>query len=139
MSWYLAAFKKYADFSGRARRMEYWMFTLINTGIIFALAMVATMLGIGGGAVAGDGGALAGVFAGMLLPLLWGLVTFLPGIAVTVRRLHDTSRSGLWVLVAFIPFIGAIVLLVLMLIEGTPGNNQYGENPKSVAFSAAVA
>ena len=139
MNWYLAAFRKYADFSGRARRMEYWMFTLINTAIMFALAMVATMLGIGGGAVAGDGGAIAGAFAGMLLPMLWGLVTFLPGLAVSVRRLHDTNRSGLWVLVAFIPFIGAIVLLVLMLIEGAPGSNQYGENPKSGALSAAVA
>jgi uncharacterized membrane protein YhaH (DUF805 family) len=139
MQWYLTALRRFADFSGRSRRMEYWIFTLVNAAICFGLGILGTTLGLGGGAIAGDGGAIVGFFAGMLLPLAYVLLMLIPTLAVSVRRLHDTGRSGVWVLIGLIPFLGALVLLVLMLVEGTPGANQYGENPKSVAMAPAMA
>ena len=114
MNWYLDVLKnKYALFSGRARRMEYWMFTLFNVIISFALGFIEGILG-------GPG----------ILGLIYGLAVLIPGIAVTIRRLHDTDRSGWWLLIIFVPIIGALVLLVFMILEGTPGENQYGPNPK---------
>jgi uncharacterized membrane protein YhaH (DUF805 family) len=140
MQWYLAAFRKYAVFSGRARRTEYWTFTVINVAIAFALSFIGTMLGIGGVAVTGDAtGAILGAITGLLLPIGWLLVTLLPSIAVGVRRLHDTNRSGWWLWIGLVPGIGAVVLLVLMLIEGTPGANEYGENPKTGMVGVAMA
>ena len=113
MSWYLTVLKKYAVFSGRARRMEYWMFFLFNTIIAFVLGFVEGLAG-------GPG----------VLGSLYGLVVLIPGLAVSVRRLHDTNRSGWWLLIGLIPLIGTIILLVFMVQEGHPGENQYGSNPK---------
>ncbi|QDU07706.1 DUF805 domain-containing protein [Gimesia aquarii] len=117
MNWYLEVLKKYAEFNGRARRMEYWMFTLFNFIIAFVLNMLVGFVG-----------------EPMLvaLPALYGLFVFIPGIAVTVRRLHDTGRSGWWILIVFVPLIGGLVLLVFMIIEGEAGDNAYGSNPKVV-------
>lgn len=113
MNWYLGVFKKYAVFGGRARRKEYWFFFLFN--------LIATMiLGAIDGAI-GSAGILGGLYA---------LAVIVPSIAVAVRRLHDTDRSGWWLLIALIPVIGIIVLLVFMLQDGKSGSNQYGENPK---------
>jgi uncharacterized membrane protein YhaH (DUF805 family) len=118
MDWYLTVLRKYADFQGRARRKEYWMFFLFNI-------IVAMVLGILDGAVLhtrlGGFGLLSG---------LYSLFVIIPGIAVGVRRLHDTNRSGFWMLIAFLPIIGAFVLLVFNCLEGTPGDNDYGPNPK---------
>ncbi|MBI4747515.1 MAG: DUF805 domain-containing protein [Acidobacteria bacterium] len=118
MNWYLAALKKYAVFSGRARRMEYWMFLVFNVvisivlGVVDGVAGTATETGIG------------------LISSVYSLAVLVPGIAVTVRRLHDTDRGGLWILIAFVPCIGALILLFFMFQAGKPGSNQYGPNPK---------
>lgn len=119
MNWYLEVLKKYAVFSGRARRKEYWFFVLFNIIISIVLAVI-------------DG--VTGSFspeAGMgLLRGIYTLAVLIPGIAVSVRRLHDTERSGWWLLIALVPLIGAIVLLVFMVQDSKPGQNQYGANPK---------
>ena len=122
MNWYLEVLKKYAVFSGRARRKEYWYFFLFSLIISIVLAVVDGMTG-SFSAEAGVG-LLGGIYA---------LAVLIPGLAVSVRRLHDTGRSGWWLLIALIPVIGAIVLLVFMVLEGKPGTNQYGSNPKGVA------
>ena len=121
MNWYLAVLKNYAGFSVRARRKEYWMFTLFN--IIFAIvAMILdNVLGI----------AMAEVGYGPLYGL-YALAMLIPGLAVSVRRLHDVGKSGWMLLIALIPLIGAIWLLVLMVTDSNPGENQYGANPKEV-------
>ena len=121
MNWYLKCLKQYADFSGRARRKEYWMFTLFNT--IFAI--VAIIIDNVVGTASPELG--YGVFYG-----LYALAVFIPGLAVAVRRLHDVGKSGWMILIALIPLIGAIWLLVLMVTDSNPGENQYGQNPKEI-------
>jgi len=117
MSWYLAVLKKYAVFSGRARRKEYWFFILFNLIITIVLTFIdGAMGGLGEGGI----GILSGIYS---------LAVFLPSLAVTIRRLHDTDRTGWWFLIAFIPLIGAIVLLVFMVLDGTPADNRYGPDP----------
>ena len=120
MSWYLEVLKKYAVFSGRARRMEYWMFILFNIIITVVLALIDSLIGT----VIRQAG-----FG--LLQGLYDLAVLLPSIAVTVRRLHDTGRTGWWILIGLIPVIGGIVLLIFMLLDSEPGENQYGPNPKT--------
>ena len=119
MSWYLQALKKYAVFSGRSRRMEYWYFVLFNIIVSIVLGTIDALLGTLG----------SGMGVG-LLSGIYGLAILIPSLAVTVRRLHDTDRSGWWILIALVPLIGTIVILVFALLEGTPGSNQYGPNPK---------
>lgn len=122
MNWYIQVLKKYAVFSGRARRKEYWMFVLFN--IIFAV--VAVILdNILGTSFQGAG---YGLFY-----LLYGLAVIIPSIAVGVRRLHDTDRSGWWLLICLIPIIGGIWLIVLLATAGTAGENKYGADPKAAA------
>ncbi|HDQ44610.1 MAG TPA: DUF805 domain-containing protein [bacterium] len=121
MNWYIGVLKKYTVFTGRARRKEYWMFFLFNFIISFVLSYVDRAAGLAGTAMGG-----VGVLGG-----LYALFILIPGIAVSVRRLHDTDRSGWWLLIAFIPVAGAIVLLVFMVLEGQKGNNRYGPNPKA--------
>jgi uncharacterized membrane protein YhaH (DUF805 family) len=120
MNWYLEVLKKYATFGGRARRKEYWYYSLFNFLISIVLAVI-------------DG--VTGTYsfeAGMgLLGGIYGLAVLIPSIAVSIRRLHDTGRSGWWLLIALIPFIGAIILLVFMVQDSQPGENQYGPNPKT--------
>ena len=116
MHWYIDVLKKYAVFDGRARRMEYWMFALFNVIISMVLGFVEMTLG-------GPG----------VLGMLYALAVLLPAIGVSIRRLHDTDRSGWWLLIAFVPVIGFIVLLVFMLLDGTPGDNQHGPSPKPLA------
>lgn len=121
MNWYLEALRKYAVFDGRARRMEYWMFVLINCLIVVVLSVVDTVVGIF--SLGNSIGALTGLY--------W-LVVLVPSVAVTVRRLHDTDRSGWWALLALLPLLGTIVLFVFCVLDGTPGANRFGENPKAV-------
>ena len=122
MNWYIQVLKKYAVFGGRARRKEYWMFVLFN--IIFAV--VAVILdNILGTSFQGAG---YGLFY-----LLYGLAVIIPSIAVGVRRLHDTDRSGWWLLICLIPIIGGIWLIVLLATAGTAGENKYGADPKAAA------
>lgn len=120
MNWYLEVLKKYAVFSGRARRKEYWYFVLVNIIIAFILGIVDNALG-NVSQRTGTG----------LLGSIYALAIFLPGIGVAVRRLHDTGRTGWWILIAFVPFIGALVLLVFMVLEGQSGGNEYGTDPKA--------
>jgi len=111
--------KQYADFDGRARRTEYWMFVLFN--IIFSVVAVVldNVLGI----------AMEGIGYGPLYGL-YVLAMIIPSLAVAVRRLHDTGKSGWMLLIALIPIIGSIWLLVLYATDGNPGENEYGSNPK---------
>lgn len=124
MQWFIAALTKYATFSGRSRRREYWFFALFYVLIYVALTVVDALTGsLSGGGI----GLLSGLFAlGMLIPSL----------SVTCRRLHDTDRSGWWMLISLIPLIGGIVLLVFMVFDSQPGPNQYGDNPKETAAAA---
>lgn len=126
MNWYIEVIKKYAVFSGRARRKEYWYFFLFH--IIVSIVLV--MIDGAAGSYSPDTG--YGLISG-----IYTLAVILPSLAVAVRRLHDTGRSGWWILIAFIPLIGAIILLVFMVLDGKPGPNQYGDNPKECASSHA--
>ena len=122
MNWYLKALKKYAVFSGRARRKEYWYFALFSLLIAIVLAIIE---GIVGNLDAETG---VGLFGDIYL-----LAILIPSIAVAVRRLHDTDRSGWWLLIALIPLIGPIVIFVFMVQDSKPGENQYGSNSKYAA------
>jgi uncharacterized membrane protein YhaH (DUF805 family) len=115
VNWYLAVLKNYAGFSGRARRTEYWMFFLINLIIVVVLDLIGMAIKVS-----------------TLLGGIYGLAVLIPSLAVGVRRLHDTGRSGWWLLIGLIPVIGTIILIVFMATEGQPGDNQYGPNPKQV-------
>lgn len=123
MEWYLKVLRDYAKFDGRARRKEYWMFFLFNVIIAFVAGLLDSMLGLG-----------MGTFG--ILSTLYLLAVFIPGIAVGVRRLHDTGRSGWWLLVALIPVIGVLVLLFFLVQDSEPGPNQYGPNPKAAGSPA---
>jgi len=121
MSWYLGALKKYATFGGRSRRAEYWYFTLFN--------MIAMLLLMAIDGMMGSFSSKAGIG---FLSTIYSLAVIIPGIAVSIRRLHDTSRSGWWLLISFIPIIGGIVLLVFMVQDSKPGENEFGPNPKEL-------
>lgn len=121
MNWYLEVLKKYAVFTGRARRKEYWYFILFNIMISIILSAIDGMTGS------------YNPQTGMgLLGTIYILAILLPAVGVSIRRLHDTGRSGWWVLLSLIPLLGTIVLLVFMLQDSKPGSNQYGANPKEV-------
>ena len=120
MSWYLAVLKKYAVFSGRARRKEIWMFVLFDLIIAIVLGIIDNVIGFAIGANIG------------VLLTIYGLAVLVPSIAVEVRRLHDTNRTGWWVLIGLVPLIGAIILLVFFTQDSQPGDNQHGPNPKGV-------
>ena len=126
MNWYLEGLRKYAVFTGRARRREFWMFELINSLITFALFVVAVLAGkLGFGYLLG-------------LPFIAIVATTIPSYAKLVRRLHDTNHSGWWFLVSLIPVIGALMLLALMMRDSDPGENRFGPNPKAVPVVATV-
>lgn len=118
MNWYLDAWKNYVNFTGRSRRTAYWMFVLFNVLAIILANVIDNVLGL-----AGDGGYGP-------LSMIYGLAVFLPGLALAIRRLHDTGRSGWWMLISFLPLIGLIVLIVFFVQDSQPGSNQYGPNPK---------
>ena len=122
MKWFLEVLtQKYATFEGRARRKEYWYFILFYCIALFVLMVVDVLAGTF------NEEAEIGLFSGLFV-----LATIVPSIAVTVRRLHDTDRSGWWFLISFVPLVGALVLLVFMVLDSTPGANRFGENPKGV-------
>lgn len=114
MNWYLDVLKKYAVFDGRASRSEFWYFTLFNSIIIAFLVIISRLTG----SVLFDA-----------LYLLYVLAVLLPSIGVEIRRLHDTGRSGWWLLLAFVPIV-SLVLLVFWIQDSEPGKNKYGTNPK---------
>ena len=120
MNWYTDVLKKYVQFSGRARRKEYWFFMLFNTLVVAVLAFIDMSTGRNN-STTGIG----------LLSGLYALATFLPQLGVTVRRLHDIDRTGWWVLLGVIPLIGELVLIVFLATNGTAGDNRYGPDPKA--------
>jgi uncharacterized membrane protein YhaH (DUF805 family) len=126
MQWYLKVLRQYADFNGRARRTEYWMFVLFNTIALIPLILLDNMLGLA--FVTGSYGPLG---------LIYILATLLPALGVGVRRLHDTGHPGLWMLLLPVPFVGPIVLLVFFAMEGVRGPNAYGPDPKAPAGGPA--
>jgi uncharacterized membrane protein YhaH (DUF805 family) len=136
MNWYVKVLKQYVDFSGRARRTEYWMFTLFSVLISIALGVVDALAFGSGSFAALSGGVTASVNLGVL-GTIYFLAVLLPTLAVTVRRLHDTDRSGWWILISLVPLVGGIVLLVFLVLEGTRGPNRHGAAPKAVAAGAA--
>lgn len=133
MSWYLKVLKNFATLDGRARRLEYWMFTLFD--VIFTV--LSFVVGAVLGRVLNLDEALNGAGLGLIFCLLYLLVVLMPKLSVTVRRLHDTNRSALWLLVFLIPGIGPLVMLIMMILEGTAGPNQYGPDPKTTVEPAA--
>lgn len=117
MNEFMAVIKNYAGFSGRAGRREYWMFYLVYLVIYVALAIASAVLP----------GTLGSAFGILVLVFAVGLLV--PSIAVGIRRLHDSDRSGWWLLIVLIPVIGIFWLLYLMIIEGTPESNRFGSSP----------
>ena len=113
MNWYIEVLKKYAVFSGRAQRKEYWLFMLFNIIISFVIGLIESFIG--------DPGIILG---------LYYLAMLIPSFAVLVRRLHDTNRSGWWFFISFIPLIGSIILIVFLVQDSQPDENRYGPNPK---------
>ena len=152
MNWMILPFKRYFEFSGRSRRKEFWMFQLLQVLVSFVL--FAIMLS-GGGAQF-----LAGVenenldatvmgvpmMIGGILAILWFLAAFIPSLAVTIRRLHDRNLSGWWygglLIASFIPIvnifagIGMLVMLVVLMLDGTDGPNRFGPDPKDPSQAA---
>lgn len=121
MEWYIKAIKQYADFEGRARRTEYWMFFLIN--LIFSL--IASLTDIAMGTFSAEAG--IGTFG-----TIYSAFILIPNIAVMVRRLHDTGKSAWMLLVLVIPFLGVFYLVYLLTIDSEPGTNRFGPNPKDI-------
>jgi len=133
MNYYLAVLKKYAVFDGRAQRAEYWYFFLFNIIISMIIGILGKAIGIFNLTIGTVGNEIN------ILSLLYGLALFIPGLAVQVRRLHDVGKSGWMILINFIPLIGTIWFLVLLIRDGTPGDNEYGPNPKGNNGQSSIA
>jgi uncharacterized membrane protein YhaH (DUF805 family) len=114
---YLSVLRQYAVINGRTRRKTYWLFVLVNCVISALLAIVDTVLGL---QISQDIG---------ILSTIYSLALMIPGITVSVRRLHDTNRSGWWLLITFVPVIGWLLLLVFYCLKGSDGPNRYGADP----------
>lgn len=129
LDWMTLPLKRYVDFSGRSRRKEYWMFVL---GVFIAAVILGIIEGI-----AGLSGMVGGVYGPLTTLFLLGIL--IPSIAVQIRRFHDQDKSGWFVLLALIPFLGGIVVLVFMCLEGTKGPNRFGPDPKDPANAEVFA
>ncbi len=131
---YTSMFKKYAQFNGRSRRSEYWFAYLMNYIVCFVLAfimyipLIKDIIAYGEPTAASLG--TIGVFA--ILLTLYGFAYIIPGLAIVVRRLHDTGKSGWYALFSLIPWIGSIILIIFLAMDSQPGPNQYGPNPKGM-------
>ena len=115
MNWYFEVLKKYAVFDGRAHRTEFWLFFLFSFIISFFLGVIVGLVG-----------------SLWFITTLYALAVLIPGLAVSVRRLHDTNRSGWWILTGLVPILGWIALLIFYVEDSRPGANQYGPNPKGI-------
>lgn len=142
MNYMFLPLKRYADFNGRSRRMEYWMFALFQLIFFGALMVIGGMvLGVSAPAVNPDGSidpetmssAASGGLGGLAIVYMVAALAFIvPSIAVMVRRFHDQDKSGWMVLLSFVPIIGGLIVLIFMLLPGTAGPNRYGEDPKEI-------
>ncbi|EKO3798637.1 DUF805 domain-containing protein [Vibrio harveyi] len=117
--WYYRVILNYSNFGGRARRQEYWYFTLVNVLVNLVMGIIDRVIG---SVMQMDNFGFFGV--------IYALFIMIPSIAVTVRRLHDSGRTGWWALIAFVPIIGVLVLLYFLIQDSEEGSNQYGANPK---------
>lgn len=122
--------RQYSDFTGRARRKEYWMYQLFVGLMMFGLIVV-----FGGLAALTSSQTLGYLMIGVIAII--GLGLMIPTLAVTTRRLHDTGRSGWWQLISLVPYVGGFVVLVFCILEGNPGPNQYGPDPKALPDAGA--
>jgi uncharacterized membrane protein YhaH (DUF805 family) len=120
MNWYLKALKQYADFGGRARRKEFWMFALFNWIFLIVAMILDNVIGF-----------TVGELPYGYLYFAYALFVMIPSLALAVRRMHDIGKSGWMLLVALIPLVGAIWLLVLYVTDSQAGDNKYGPNPKA--------
>ena len=114
MKYYLDVLKKYAVFSGRSSRKEYWMFILINMVIVMGISVIDSIAGTKG-----------------LIGTIYGFALIIPVIALTVRRLHDVGKAGYWYFISVIPLIGTVWLLMLLLKDSDEGTNKFGNNSKN--------
>jgi uncharacterized membrane protein YhaH (DUF805 family) len=121
MSWFILAWQRATDFSGRSRRKEYWYFQLFNAITVLFLALFAIAFS--------DQGKPAMV--PFYLIFIYCLVLFVPALAITIRRLHDIGKSGWWYFISFIPIVGGIILFVFTLLDSEPYANQWGLDPKA--------
>jgi uncharacterized membrane protein YhaH (DUF805 family) len=131
MDWYLMGWKKYARFEGRSRRKEYWVFALINTLLISLVSICVA-------AVVMRNGSEDEITAIRVTVGICALIIFVPSLAVAVRRLHDSGKSGWLILICLIPYIGGVVNIVLMCLDSEPGTNRYGPNPKFPEHAVGV-
>ena len=115
MHWYLSVLKNYVDFDGRARRSEYWYFTLFNLAVCVVLALFDILV--------------SKIVGFQFLRAIYSLAVLLPALGVSVRRLHDTNRSGWWLLLAFVPLVN-FALIWFLAQDSEPSTNRYGMNPK---------
>jgi uncharacterized membrane protein YhaH (DUF805 family) len=122
MKWYLHCWRHYADADGRAGRPEFWYFTLFHALVLLSLVIIDNLLGLFGPTVG------IGVLSGIYM-----VAAAIPSICVGVRRLHDTNRSGWWVLLSILPYIGALILYILLALRSTDGENDYGGEPNPSA------
>ncbi|KJD45236.1 DUF805 domain-containing protein [Paenibacillus terrae] len=113
MQWYLKVLQNYVGFQGRARRTEYWMFVLFSMIATFIISLIDGLVGLT-----------------PILTYLYSLAVLLPSLAVIARRLHDTGRTGWWILIGLIPLVGSIILIVFLCQDSQPAENKYGKNPK---------
>ena len=131
---YKSMFKKYAKFSGRSRRSEYWLAGLTNFIIVIALYLIAFIPLIISTANHGEPSDLSFAFIGLggLLIFAYFIAVFVPSLALSVRRLHDTGKSGWFLLLNLIPYVGGLIIFIFNVLDSQPGENQYGPNPKGM-------
>ena len=137
MEWMLMPLKRYADFSGRSRRKEYWMFTLGSVIVsVILYGIIGASIGLGNPE---DTGSLALMSGAGIILLVFAVAIFIPSLAVQVRRFHDQDKSGWFILLNLVPYVGWIVVLVMMCIDGTRGPNRFGPDPKGEDHSQIFA
>lgn len=131
-------YRRYADFSGRSQRKEYWMFVLLT----LLVTVACTVLMLAGGMALDEAGATSpGIlfWVGLVILVVFAVGTIIPSIAVQVRRFHDQDKSGWMVLIGFIPYVGGLIVIIFMCIEGTRGPNRFGPDPKNPTNSDIFA
>ena len=138
MEWMILPYKRYADFSGRSQRKEYWMFQLLIVLSVLVGGLIFFGLFASAEAAGGDTGlSVVGIIAAVVMGIAV-LGSIIPSIAVTVRRFHDQDKSGWFYLMSFIPYVGGWIVFVFMCIDGTHGENQYGPDPKGTGIDTHV-
>ncbi len=126
MSWFLLAWQRTGEFSGRSRRKEFWYFQLFSWGPIYLLVACALIFGP---AIIAEPNKTARIVFGIYG--LYMILAIIPSISITVRRLHDAGLSGWWYFISFVPVIGAFILIVMLLLDSEASTNQWGRDPKS--------